>query len=187
MVFYLAILIGCALRDLVFIVNYSKCHDNIRICSLSYDPAFWHRVPTRRAVLRALRRDVWAAALQRSSRRGALFHRTDGARHRQSSAARRSSDQRGRRQYMARPLCKRNVQEDAPGLHQSTRPRRIGALPRWRLARSESTDARDAAQQTSPLVALRERFERLIELLDPMIDRAQFIDHVMNEFPHPGG
>lgn len=77
--FYLAILIGCVWQYFVIIVVPPSVYDDKRLYSLRYDSAFERRVPMRRAIFRALRRCGSAAWLQRSDRRGALFHRTDGA------------------------------------------------------------------------------------------------------------
>lgn len=77
--FYLALLIGRVSADLLAIVVSPCGYDNILRCSLRHAAAHCVRVPMRRALLRAHRRGVPAAHWQRPNRRGAFFHRTDGA------------------------------------------------------------------------------------------------------------
>lgn len=77
--FYPALLIGDVAGALLAIVVSPSGYDSILRCSPRHAAAAGLRVPMRLALLRALRRDVWAAHWQRSSRRGALFHWTDGA------------------------------------------------------------------------------------------------------------
>lgn len=77
--FYLAILIGRILLDLFAIVASLPIYDNTLFYALCHDPVLLRRVPMRRAVFRALRRGSSAACLQHGNRRGALFHRSDGA------------------------------------------------------------------------------------------------------------
>lgn len=76
---YPALLIGRVWRDFVSIVVSPSGCDNIRICTLRYASAHWSEIPMRRALFRTLRRGVSAARWQRPNRRGAIFHRTDGA------------------------------------------------------------------------------------------------------------
>lgn len=76
--FYPAVLIGGILRDLIDIVVTPAIYENTLFYALYHDPVFWRRVPTRRAVFRALRRGSSAAYLQHGNHRGALFHRSDG-------------------------------------------------------------------------------------------------------------
>ena len=96
--FILPSLMGCASDDLYDIVVPLQFCDSAQIYSLRYDSAFGRRVPMRRAVFRALRRGQLAARRQRSNRRGALFHRTDGASSQAIERSRPSVDRRGRRQ-----------------------------------------------------------------------------------------
>lgn len=86
---------------------------------------------------------LWLARRQRSSRRGALFYRIDGASHRQSSAIRPSFDQRGRRQDSVRSVV--------PDLHRSSSARADLLCLRW----SPSTCGRHAFELRSHRSSMR--------------------------------
>lgn len=76
---YLALVIGAFFADLFAIVVSPSGYEDIRFSSRYHAASSSFRVPMRLALVRALRRGFSAARRQRPNRRGAFFHRTDGA------------------------------------------------------------------------------------------------------------
>jgi hypothetical protein len=77
--FYLALLIGRVVRLISpILASFLSC-DKVLCATPERDAPRQQRVLMRRALFRAHRRREIAAARQRGSRRGALFHRHDGA------------------------------------------------------------------------------------------------------------
>lgn len=95
----LAVLIGRVFCAFSPIVCHLLCYDKVLGCTPDHDTPPRQRVPVRRAVFRAHRRDKGAASWQPGIRRGASFHGNDGA---NSQAIRRGP----RRTRRARPQAR---------------------------------------------------------------------------------